>query len=75
MVGKWERVSHEIIFKTHVLVYDVTTINMETTSQYMWMLFYSVIEIPQSTYPVFNAFLQYLYTDKVDLSPEDAVGR
>ena len=36
--------------------------------------YFSVIEIPHSTYPVFNAFLQYLYTDKVDLGPEDAVG-
>ncbi|XP_006000619.1 RCC1 and BTB domain-containing protein 1 isoform X1 [Latimeria chalumnae] len=33
-----------------------------------------VIEIDQFSYPVYRAFLQYLYTDCVDLSPEDAIG-
>lgn len=34
----------------------------------------SVIEIPHYNYAVYRAFLQYLYTDKVDLPPEDAIG-
>lgn len=33
-----------------------------------------VIEIDQFSYPVYHAFLQYLYTDTVDLPPEDAIG-
>uniref|UniRef100_A0A8C5LXT2 BTB domain-containing protein n=1 Tax=Leptobrachium leishanense TaxID=445787 RepID=A0A8C5LXT2_9ANUR len=33
-----------------------------------------VIEIDQFTYPVYRAFLEYLYTDVVDLPPEDAIG-
>ncbi|CAI9560252.1 unnamed protein product, partial [Staurois parvus] len=33
-----------------------------------------VIEIDQFSYPVYYAFLQYLYTDAVDLLPEDAIG-
>jgi RCC1 and BTB domain-containing protein len=32
------------------------------------------VEIHQFTYPVYKAFLQYLYTDEVNLSPEDAIG-
>ncbi|XP_072180243.1 RCC1 and BTB domain-containing protein 1-like [Diadema setosum] len=33
-----------------------------------------VIEITQFSYPVYRAFLEYLYTDQVSLSPEDAIG-
>lgn len=33
-----------------------------------------VIEIGQFSYPVYKSFLQFLYTDTVDLSPEDAIG-
>ncbi|KAG2457171.1 RCBT1 protein, partial [Polypterus senegalus] len=33
-----------------------------------------VIEINQFSYPVYRAFLEYLYTDNVDLPPEDAIG-
>ncbi|XP_063284706.1 RCC1 and BTB domain-containing protein 1 [Pelobates fuscus] len=33
-----------------------------------------VIEIDQFSYPVYRAFLEYLYTDVVDLPPEDAIG-
>lgn len=33
-----------------------------------------VIEIDQFSYPVYRAFLEYLYTDSVDLPPEDAIG-
>lgn len=33
-----------------------------------------VIEIGQFPYPVYKSFLQFLYTDDVDVSPEDAVG-
>ncbi|XP_078613708.1 RCC1 and BTB domain-containing protein 1-like isoform X1 [Branchiostoma floridae x Branchiostoma japonicum] len=33
-----------------------------------------VIEITQFSYPVYRAFLEYLYTDQVDLPPEDAIG-
>jgi len=32
------------------------------------------IDIRFFTYPVYRAFLQYLYTDQVDLLPEDAIG-
>ncbi|CAH3163860.1 unnamed protein product [Porites lobata] len=33
-----------------------------------------VIEVTQFSYPVYRAFLQYLYTDHVHLQPEDAIG-
>uniref|UniRef100_A0AAQ5Y0Q0 BTB domain-containing protein n=1 Tax=Amphiprion ocellaris TaxID=80972 RepID=A0AAQ5Y0Q0_AMPOC len=33
-----------------------------------------VIEIGQFSYPVYRSFLQFLYTDAVDLPPEDAIG-
>uniref|UniRef100_A0A3B3SNV1 Regulator of chromosome condensation (RCC1) and BTB (POZ) domain containing protein 1 n=1 Tax=Paramormyrops kingsleyae TaxID=1676925 RepID=A0A3B3SNV1_9TELE len=33
-----------------------------------------VIEVDQFSYPVYRAFLQFLYTDSVDLPPEDAIG-
>uniref|UniRef100_A0A7N6A510 BTB domain-containing protein n=1 Tax=Anabas testudineus TaxID=64144 RepID=A0A7N6A510_ANATE len=33
-----------------------------------------VIEIGQFPYPVYRSFLQFLYMDDVDVSPEDAIG-
>ncbi|XP_014672217.1 PREDICTED: RCC1 and BTB domain-containing protein 1-like [Priapulus caudatus] len=33
-----------------------------------------IIEISQFTYPVYRAFLQFLYTDRIDLSLEHAIG-
>ncbi|XP_047433036.1 RCC1 and BTB domain-containing protein 1 isoform X2 [Mugil cephalus] len=33
-----------------------------------------VIEIGQFSYSVYRAFLQFLYTDAIDLPPEDAIG-
>ncbi|XP_037335571.2 RCC1 and BTB domain-containing protein 1 isoform X2 [Pungitius pungitius] len=33
-----------------------------------------VIEIGQFSYPVYRSFLRFLYTDTVDLPPEDAIG-
>ncbi|XP_028278663.1 RCC1 and BTB domain-containing protein 1 isoform X3 [Parambassis ranga] len=33
-----------------------------------------VIEIGQFSYPVYKSFLQFLYTDTVELPPEDAIG-
>uniref|UniRef100_A0A8C7HXH0 RCC1 and BTB domain containing protein 1 n=1 Tax=Oncorhynchus kisutch TaxID=8019 RepID=A0A8C7HXH0_ONCKI len=33
-----------------------------------------VIEIDQFTYPVYRSFLEFLYTDNIDLPPEDAIG-
>ncbi|XP_071400405.1 RCC1 and BTB domain-containing protein 1-like isoform X2 [Centroberyx affinis] len=33
-----------------------------------------VIAIDQFSYPVYRSFLQFLYTDTVDLPPEDAIG-
>ncbi|XP_035479166.1 RCC1 and BTB domain-containing protein 1 [Scophthalmus maximus] len=33
-----------------------------------------VIEISQFSYPVYRSFLQFLYTDTVDLPPDDAIG-
>ena len=38
-------------------------------------LSFSVIEVTQFSYPVYRAFLQYLYTDHVHLQPEDAIGK
>ena len=32
------------------------------------------IDIRHFSYPVYRAFLHYLYTDQVDLPPEDAIG-
>ena len=32
------------------------------------------IEIHQFTYPVYRAFLAFLYTDEVNLTTEDAIG-
>jgi hypothetical protein len=34
----------------------------------------SVIQIPFYSYTVYRAFLGYLYTDHIDLPPEDAIG-
>lgn len=34
----------------------------------------SVVEISQFTYPVYRAFLNYLYSDEVELQPEDTIG-
>ena len=33
-----------------------------------------MIEVNHFSYPVYRAFLQYLYTDKVSLPPEEAIG-
>ncbi|KAM3861697.1 RCC1 and BTB domain-containing protein 1-like isoform 2-T2 [Diretmus argenteus] len=33
-----------------------------------------VIEIGQFSYPVYRSFLEFLYTDNVELPPEDAIG-
>lgn len=33
-----------------------------------------VIEIDQFSYPVYRSFLEFLYTDAVELPPEDAIG-
>ncbi|XP_020504022.1 RCC1 and BTB domain-containing protein 1 [Labrus bergylta] len=33
-----------------------------------------VIEIDQFSYPVYRSFLEFLYTDDVELPPEDAIG-
>ena len=34
----------------------------------------SIVEIPQFSYAVYRAFLNYLYCDEVNLMPEDAIG-
>lgn len=34
-----------------------------------------VIEIEQFSYPVYRSFLEFLYTDNVELPPEDAIGQ
>ena len=34
----------------------------------------SHVAITQFSYPVYRAFLAYLYTDRVDVVPEEAVG-
>lgn len=34
-----------------------------------------VIEIDQFSYPVYRSFLEFLYTDNVELPPEDAIGQ
>lgn len=33
------------------------------------------IEIDQFSYLVYRAFLEYLYTDTINLPPEDAIGK
>lgn len=33
------------------------------------------IEIHQFSYMVYRAFLEYLYTDSINLPPEDAIGK
>lgn len=33
-----------------------------------------VIEVDQFSYPVYRSFLEFLYTDHVELPPEDAIG-
>lgn len=33
------------------------------------------IEIHQFSYMVYRAFLEYLYTDTINLPPEDAIGK
>ncbi|UYV76445.1 RCBTB1 [Cordylochernes scorpioides] len=35
---------------------------------------HSMVDISQFPYPVYYAFLKYLYTDDVDVPPEDAIG-
>jgi hypothetical protein len=35
---------------------------------------YSVLEMDEFSYVVYHAFLQYLYTDEVNLPPESALG-
>lgn len=47
---------------------------LEDFVECVW-LYCSVIEIPHCSYPVYRAFLNYLYTDKVELPPEDAIGK
>lgn len=34
-----------------------------------------VIDIDQFSYPVYRSFLEFLYTDHVELPPEDAIGQ
>jgi len=36
---------------------------------------YSELEIDEFSYNTYKAYLQYLYTDRVDMSPEEAVGK
>lgn len=38
------------------------------------MYHYRVLEVDRDSYAVYRAFLQYLYTDEVDLPAEDALG-
>lgn len=33
-----------------------------------------IIEMSEFSYPVYRAFLEYLYTDNIRLPPEDAIG-
>ncbi|XP_043846493.1 RCC1 and BTB domain-containing protein 2 isoform X1 [Dromiciops gliroides] len=33
-----------------------------------------IVEMDEFSYPVYRAFLEYLYTDCINLSPEDAIG-
>lgn len=34
-----------------------------------------VIDIDQFSYPVYRSFLEFLYTDAVELPPEEAIGQ
>ncbi|GIY98439.1 RCC1 and BTB domain-containing protein 1 [Caerostris extrusa] len=40
----------------------------------MFQAHWGTIDITQFSYPVYRAFLKFLYTDEVDLPPEDAIG-
>jgi hypothetical protein len=33
-----------------------------------------IVEMSEFSYPVYRAFLEYLYTDNISLPPEEAVG-
>ena len=56
------------------LIEDLRCYSSSCFESFMF-LFFSVVEVVHFSYPVYYAFLQYLYTDKVDLAPEDAIGK
>ena len=41
----------------------------------MYIFYFSVVEISQYPFTVYKAFLKYLYTDHVDLLPDEAIGK
>lgn len=40
-----------------------------------YKLFNREVEVKDYSFVVFRAFLQYIYTDTVNVSPEDAIGK
>lgn len=59
--GKGERVS-------------IYLMRLYETISNLFVLFYSVLELKQFSYPVIKAFLQYLYTDELVIASECALG-
>lgn len=71
-----------IVFMYHIKVCQINVLPFCSRCEHFRTMFQSywnedmkeVIEIDQFSYPVYRAFLEYLYTDSVDLPPEDAIG-
>ena len=59
-----ERVKSEVYVHIHKYIYE----------SHACTHVYSEIEIDEFSYITYKAYLQYLYTDRVDMSPEEAVG-
>lgn len=66
----------ERLIHVHRAVLKIRCEHFRTMFQSEWLeTEKDTIEIPYFTYPVYRAFLGYLYTDRVvDLTPEDAIG-
>jgi hypothetical protein len=66
-----------VMLYTHIYIYIIdifTAFLYDLLTHFVVIYFSSVIEITQFTFVVYEAFLKYLYTDKIDLVPEDAIG-
>ena len=63
--GKWKESNQRYVY-----IYISTFMKV----MHVHMYIYSEIEIDEFSYITYKAYLQYLYTDRVDMSPEEAVG-
>jgi len=67
------RVDSKDIF-VHKALLKIRCQHFSSMFQYPWQEDNtSVLEIDQFSYPVYKSFLRYLYTDQVDLAPEQAL--